>query len=96
MPNQKPFPVLAQVGLPDGNKVILYDMPPDGAHIVSNLTCETADGTVLWRASPGQFGPDSFIRVRIDDNELTANTWSGYLLWIDPGSGREVRRVFTK
>ena len=96
MPNEKLFPVLAQVGLPDGSKVFLYDMPPEGAHVISNLTCETADGTMLWSASPGQFGPDAFVRICIDDDELTANTWSGYRLWLDPGSGREVRRDFTK
>jgi hypothetical protein len=96
MTYDRSYPILEQVSLPGGDKAVLYDMPPDRAHVVGNLACEAADGTLRWSASPGTLGPDAFVAVRTDGELLLANTWSGYALWLDPGSGEEVRREFTK
>lgn len=96
MSNGNSYPTIERVMLSDGSRAVLYDMPVSGAHVVNNLACETADGATRWTASPGEFGPDTFVAVRLDGDELVANTWSGYALWLDPTSGKEVRRVFAK
>jgi hypothetical protein len=85
-----------QIALPNGCKALLYDMPMSGAHVVKNIVCEAPDGSLLWTASPGEFGPDEFTSLRMDGAMLVGNTWSGFAIWLDPASGREVRRVFTK
>ena len=90
------YAVREQVDLPNGCKALLFDMPISRAHVVNNLACEAPDGSLLWTASPGEFGPDEFVAMRLDGDMLVANTWSGFALWLDPISGREVRRVFTK
>jgi hypothetical protein len=90
------YPIREQVVLPDGCKALLYDMPIHGAGVVSNLACETPDGSVVWTASPGDAGPDEFVSMRFDGNTLVANTWSGFALWLNPATGQELRREFTK
>jgi hypothetical protein len=90
------YSVREQVALPNGCKALLYDMPISGARVVNNVACEAPDGSLLWTASPGEFGPDEFIGLRFDGAMLVANTWSGFSVWLDPESGSESRRVFTK
>lgn len=89
-------PVREWIALPNGHKALLYDMPIVASHVVRNLTCETSDGSLIWAASPGDFGPDEFVAIRLDGDMLVANTWSGFAIWLDPVSGKEIRRAFTK
>lgn len=74
----------------------MYDMPDMGARAVANLACEEPDGAIVWTATPGNVGPDAFVSVRLDGTHLVANTWSGFALWLDPQSGHEIGRSFTK
>jgi hypothetical protein len=90
------YPVLEQVTLPDGSWAVLYDMAVVGSHVVKNLLCSEPDGTTRWTASPGEMGPDGFVSVQLDGQFVKANTWSGYAVWLEPISGKEVGRVFTK
>jgi hypothetical protein len=34
--------------------------------------------------------------MRFDGDTLVANTWSGFALWLNPATGQELRREFTK
>jgi hypothetical protein len=77
MSSEQRYPVLDQVSLPDEHKAVLHDITADQARLVHNVICEAADGTRLWIASPGEFGPDAFVSVHGDGEMLSANTWSG-------------------
>lgn len=90
------YAVREQVALLNGSRALLLDMPISGSQVVNNVVCEAPDGSLLWTACPGEFGPDKFVGLRVDDALLVANTWSGFAVWLDPTSGREVRSTFTK
>lgn len=87
---------LEQVALPDGSRVVLYEMASIRSHVTKNLVCYEDNGATRWTASPGQFGPDAFTDVHFDGELLRAYTWTGYVIWLDPSTGKEIRRVFTK
>ena len=82
--------------LSDGARVLLLELPIHGARVSRNLACYAPDGSHRWTATPGQHGPDEFVAARLDADTLVANTWSGYALWLDIASGKELRRIFTK
>jgi hypothetical protein len=52
------------------------------------------DGTIVWRAS-GFDIDDCWTSVRWADG-LVANTFSGYAVNLNPDTGEEVSRVFSK
>lgn len=85
-----------EIALEDGSRVKLLNLPVEASQVSANLVRESSGGEVIWTAAPGDFGPDEFVAVRFEEGVLIANTWSGYAVWLDLSSGREIRRVFTK
>jgi hypothetical protein len=63
----------------------------------ANLIRLAPDGRVVWRLAPPE-GPtnDAYVDLRWRGDELVANSWSGYLVRIDPASGRMTSSEFVK
>jgi hypothetical protein len=60
-----------------------------------NLVCVNATGAVIWRAATND-SQDCWVAVEWQDGHLYAHTWSCCSVTLDPGTGREISRVFTK
>lgn len=80
--------------------VTLYDWMADDVRDGRNLVATSRDGTELWRAQPVMFNDpgreDCFTNIRWDGVHLTAFTWSGYKVSVDPDSGQITIIEFTK
>ncbi|MEO5322304.1 hypothetical protein PV773_03170 [Mesorhizobium sp. CC13] len=62
-----------------------------------NLMRMDAESHILWKASPPIKGmQDCFTEVQWDGQNLTAGTWSGYRVSIDPENGEVTVLGFTK
>jgi len=49
----------------------------------------------LWTARlPSD--PDAFIAMRLQGHRVTARTWSGFSIQLDPNSGRTLQQEFVK
>jgi hypothetical protein len=60
------------------------------------MVVERADGTEGWSAYPPEGDQDAWVAVRIAGDTVLANSYSGWLIRLDPESGRELERQFTK
>jgi hypothetical protein len=91
------YPVKALSPVP-GNvgAVVLLDYLA-GPKNFPNLMLVGPDGLVTWRAPlPDTAGNDAYVEFRWDGDDLLANTWSGYLIRIDPMTGSLKDRVYVK
>lgn len=71
-------------------------LEPTGDGYASVLTVVRADGSQTWHAYPPEGAKDAWIAVWIDGDTVVANSFSGWLVRLDPLSGRELGRTFTK
>lgn len=87
--------IVKTVDLPDG-RAVLFDTANE-SYRPENLVCLSADGAVLWRAAlPANTGPDSFIDMAVDGDDIRAVTWSGWAMWFDRTTGTVNKSVFVK
>ena len=76
--------ILDTLNLPDC-KIVLLDWSSHKEHRLENLVCINGDSSLKWRAAlPQSTGPDCFVAMALDDNQLRANTMSGFAIWLDP------------
>lgn len=65
-----------------------------------NLLRRTKDSKVLWRAElpdPDAIGTyDTYVELNLKGSDVQANTWTGYLVIIDAGSGTIKSLEFVK
>jgi len=79
-----------------GNQcIILIDYMERRQAGFSNLLCVGRDGDTRWVAELPR-SPDSFVGMRMEGNILSAGTWSGYGVKIDPKTGKRLSMVFVK
>jgi hypothetical protein len=94
--------VLAVVQLKNSGTAVLLLDPEAGAKIPlgglkgsANLVCVDSEARVRWRsASPGE--QDWWISIQMVADTLSANTWSGFQVVIDPENGGHLSRTFVK
>jgi hypothetical protein len=79
----------------DDECVILLDPDASKEHVFKNLLRIACDGHPRWFAELPT-SPDVFLAVRPEGDDLAANTWSGFKVRIDPGSGRCLEQEFVK
>ncbi len=89
-------PIKAALVLSAGSRcVILLDPDSSKANIFENLLCIDQEGRVLWRARlPGV--PDAFTEAALTDEGVSAYSFSGFTVLIDPENGHEIRKLFVK
>ncbi len=74
----------------------LFLVPTDAEGYCKVMVAERADGSEVWSAYPPEGDQDAWVSVRIDGDTVLANSYSCWLVRLDPASGREMERHFTK
>lgn len=92
--------ILERARLFNDATVTLYDWMADDVRDGRNLIATNRDGTERWRATPVNFNDpareDCFTAIRWDGASLTAYTWSGYKVAVNPDNGSITVLEFTK
>jgi hypothetical protein len=90
--------VIDRVDLPDATgSIVLYDWMSDEVRDGRNLMRIDPEGNILWKASPPTTGrQDCFTWMHWDGQMLTANTWCGCRVGVDPQNGNVTVLEFTK
>ena len=70
------------------------DLTTDG--YVAALLRRAPDGSVRWQHLPPEGAEDAFVSVELRPDELAMTSWSGWRVRIDPLSGLETQRDYTK
>lgn len=95
-PDGKPVQsVIAIPGTDDALVILEHEAGPRADHGRvrgwPNLVRVRADGDVLWRAAATD-AQDSWVHVYWSSAGLIGNTWSGFVIRLDPDTGRELSR----
>jgi outer membrane protein assembly factor BamB len=75
--------------------VILWDPDSSQDKVFENLLCVDERGRAIWKARLGSEA-DRFVAMQGENGEIWANTWSCYLVRLDPATGAVIERRFTK
>jgi hypothetical protein len=94
----KKCPIYAIFQIYDNNdRIILFGYDKDSSTQFSNLFRLTYQGDIVWIAElPGVIGKDMYVNVKLVDDRLEANTWSGMWVRIDLSNGSILESSFTK
>ena len=82
------------LAIPGGAGRLLLVPSSDG--YCTAVVAEREDGTEAWGTYPPDGDKDAWVSVRIDDGMVLATSFSGWVIRLDPESGREIERHFTK
>lgn len=78
-----------------GECILLLHPDASFRQVFENLLCISQEGGLVWSAKlPGI--PDKFVGVELTADGLEAYAYSGFLVLVDPCTGIETRRIFTK
>jgi hypothetical protein len=77
------------------NCIILLDPDSSEKPRFENLFCLARDGDIVWTASLPETR-DTFVELRFRGEQVVANSWSAFLLTIDPSTGSVLNCEFTK
>lgn len=81
------------ISLPDGAALEL-SATEDG--YVAAIICRKSDGSTGWKALPPGGEADTWTSVRLDGDVVIANSWSCWRVHLNPVTGAETGRHFTK
>lgn len=81
------------ISLPDGATLEL-SATKDG--YVAAIIGRKPDGSTGWKALPPAGEADTWTSVRLDGDEVIASSWSGWRVHLNPVTGAETGRHFTK
>ena len=88
--------IVQSLDLPDCS-VVLFDWSSNKDYRFENLTCLNADGSLRWKAVlPEDTGPDCFVAIALDNDQLRANSMSGFALLLDLQTGSPLEISFIK
>jgi outer membrane protein assembly factor BamB len=77
--------------------IVLYHYMSGHKRFFQNLVRCRHDGTIVWRAElPDAAIGDVYVSVGLRDGQLVANSWSCYLVVLDPETGQILSTRFTK
>jgi hypothetical protein len=84
--------VLPIAGSEDLIVLVGWSAPSHGAF--RNLLRVSPEGVIVWADLPTE--RDSYVSVEWRDASLMANSWNGFRVEIDAGTGLPLQSVFTK
>lgn len=92
----KGMAVVDALPMDDSSKcLILLDLMASEEQAFENLLCVERTGNVVWRVALVE-GPDTIVRFQMSPQGLSAWTWSGWLVKLDPLTGQIIEREFVK
>ena len=82
-----------RIDVPGGGHI---ELPDSGDGYASALIRRGSDEAVLWEVLPPGGEGDSWVSVSLRGDNVTANSWSCWLVEFDLATGSETARHFTK
>ena len=77
--------------------LLILEDSPDQLGYYDTLRRISPEHSELWRVEPPEGSVrDAWVAVRIEADEVVANSWSCWCVRIDLGTGAERARTFTK
>lgn len=88
--------VVAVQPVGDGSKcIVLLDMPAKKEPNFGNLLCLNRDGSLEWKAELPETN-DAFVSLQMIEGVLSANTWNGFHVTLNPATGKSMQWKFVK
>ena len=85
------------IPLPGSSDVLELAPTTDGLGYTASITKRRRDGSAAWTAlPPGGDLQDAWTAVRVDGQQVVANSWSCFEVRLDLDTGKEITRQFTK
>lgn len=75
--------------------LLLEDTPEADGYFASVYRCDE-DGRTRWTALPPEGIQDAWTNVAIKGEIIEAHSWSSWMVILDPDTGAELSRHFTK
>ena len=75
--------------------ILLLDPDATNRSVFENLICIDQSGEPVWTAKLPS-NPDSFLDIALCSEGMSATTWSGFKILLDPNTGKEMKRHFVK
>jgi hypothetical protein len=86
-----------EIPIPGSGDVLEPAPAPDGLGYIASVIRRRSDGSAAWMAPlPRDDMDDAWTAVRVDGQQVIANSWSCFEVCLDLNSGREISRTFTK
>lgn len=77
--------------------IVLLDYMSGSLGPFENLVCVDCDGSLVWQAElPSTSSTEAYVSFELAYGRLTANSWSGYSVELDPRTGKLITSTFTK
>lgn len=91
------YPVWQTLPVPGSDDcLVLLEYWARAQHGFQNLLRVRPDGAIVWRAELPDPRDDAYVGFRWIDQTLSAGSWSGYQVVLDPHTGRICSMSFTK
>jgi hypothetical protein len=87
--------IIKEIAADDGNRVVLLDWNGQSQKFC-NLQRVSANGAVLWTATPAHPLEGVWTDARFNDGHLEAYNYAGFLDVIDYNTGHILHRTFVK
>jgi hypothetical protein len=85
------------IPLPGSSDVLELAPTIDGLGYTASITRRRRDGSAAWTALPPRGDPqDAWTAVRVDGQQVVADSWSCFEVRLDLDTGKEINRQFTK
>jgi hypothetical protein len=85
------------IAIPGSKDVLELAPTPEGLGYLASVIRRRSDGSAAWIAPPPRDDmDDAWTAVRVDGQQVIANSWSYFEVRLDLNSGREISRTFTK
>jgi hypothetical protein len=78
------------------DSIVLLDYGQSKVNRFRNLLRCRPDGQVVWTADLPGGDIEAYVDVSWDGDKLSATSWSGYKVLIDPSTGKVTGRTFVK
>jgi hypothetical protein len=91
--------VIKELVVPGSTDTIVLAYPDPAGSLLEpsrNIIRRDEQGKILWDVEPLPEAEDCFVKVWWEGEFLLANSWSGYLVTIDPETGIWLDSVFVK
>ncbi len=90
------YPVWKALSAPDSDDFLVLLRYDRGPKTFQNLLRIRPDGSVVWQAELPDRIFDTYVGMEWSDGRLTAGSWSGFEVVLDPDTGRILSQKFTK